>query len=122
MAIDQDLTARLRSALGRSGVIREVKMFGGICFLLNGNMIAGSSPRGLLVRVGKDQHAEALRRPGAGAMEMGGRVMEGYVRVDPAALDDTSLQDWVELARAFVQSLPPKAAGRKPARKAGGRK
>jgi len=122
MAVDQDLTQRLRRALGRSGAIREVKMFGGICFMLNGNMVAGSSSRGLLVRVGKDRHGEALSRPGASVMEMGGRVMEGYVRVDPAELYDAALQYWVELARAFVQSLPPKTAGRKPGGRTRGRK
>jgi len=118
MGPEPDLTTRLRGTLGHAGSIREVKMFGGVCFMLNGNMLVGaSSRRGLLVRVGKDGHVRALTRPGASAMEMRGRVMEGYIRVDPVRLDDAALGDWVRLARAFVETLPAKAAGQKPARK-----
>ena len=60
-------------------------MFGGTCFMLSGNMLVGTSKRGLLVRVGKDAHAAAVARPHATPMEMGGRAMEGYVFVDEAA-------------------------------------
>jgi TfoX/Sxy family transcriptional regulator of competence genes len=83
-------------------------MFGGLCFMLNGNMVAGTSKRGLLVRVGKDQRPDALARPNAKPMEMGGRLMQGYIFVDPAPRDQPALQDWLELAVAFVRTLPPK--------------
>ncbi len=109
MALDEDLAGRMRVALAGAGVVREVKMFGGLCFMLNGNMVAGTSKRGLLVRVGKDQQPDALARPGAKRMEMTGRPMEGYVFVDPPPPDDRSLQDWLVLALAFVKTLPPKA-------------
>jgi TfoX/Sxy family transcriptional regulator of competence genes len=89
-------------------------MFGGIGFMLNGNMIAAVSKRGLLVRVGKDRHRDALARPGARPMQMRGQTMEGYVYVDPAALKGRALQAWLELAKAFVLTLPPKPAGAKP--------
>lgn len=102
------LADRIRAALPAEGVT-EQRMFGGICFMLNGNMVAGTSKRGLLARVGKDGHAQALTRPGAGAMEMGGRTMAGYVFVDPQVLDDAVLRDWLQLARAHVQTLPPKS-------------
>ena len=69
----------------------EVKMFGGLCFMLNGNMVAGTSKRGLLVRVGKDQQSNALARPGAKRMEMTGRPMEGYIFVDPPPRDEHAL-------------------------------
>src|SRR5215472_12591669 len=65
-------------ALAGAGQVREVKMFGGLCFMLNGNMVAGTSKRGLMVRVGKDQQPNALARPGTQRMEMTGRPMEGY--------------------------------------------
>lgn len=83
-------------------------MFGGLCFMLDGNMVAGASRRGLLVRVGKDRHATALSRPDAKPMEMSGRMMAGYVLVDPAPRDEHGLRGWLELAIAFVSDLPPK--------------
>ena len=116
MALDEDLAERMRVALAGTGAIREVKMFGGLCFMLNGNMVAGTSKRGLLVRVGKDQQSLALARPGAKPMEMTGRPMEGYVFVDPAPRDDRELRAWLALAVAFVNTLPPKLPKSKPRR------
>jgi hypothetical protein len=83
-------------------------MFGGTCFMLNGNMLICASKRGLLARVGRDAEAEALSRPGAQRMEMRGRLMPGYVLVDPEALTDPAVADWLRLARAFVGTLPRK--------------
>ena len=84
--------------------------------MLNGNMVAGTSKRGLIVRVGKNQQFSALTRPGAKSMEMTGRPMEGYVFVDPPPRDDRSLQEWLALAVAFVSTLPPKLPKSKPRR------
>ena len=111
MAADDDLAARVRAALGGAGTIREVKMFGGVGFMLNGNLVAAASKRGLLVRVGKDRQSEALARSGSRPMEMRGRTMEGYIYADPPALIDDSVKVWLRLASAFIQTLPPKAAG-----------
>jgi TfoX/Sxy family transcriptional regulator of competence genes len=108
MAVDEDLAERMRAVLGGTGTVREVKMFGGLCFMLNGNMLAGTSNRGLLVRVGKDQYTRALERPNARPMEMTGRAMEGYIFVDPPPRDERGLREWLELAVAFVNTLPPK--------------
>jgi TfoX/Sxy family transcriptional regulator of competence genes len=108
MAGDEDLAGRVRAALAGTDAVREVKMFGGLCFTLNGNMVAGASKRGLLVRVGKDRHDEALARPGARPMEMRGQPVEGYVYVDPPPPDPQALRDWLDLAVAFVKTLPPK--------------
>jgi TfoX/Sxy family transcriptional regulator of competence genes len=77
MAVDDDLVERMRAVLAGAGAVREVRMFGGLCFMLDGNMGAGTSKRGLLVRVGKERQSEALARPGVKPMEMGGRMMEG---------------------------------------------
>jgi hypothetical protein len=117
MAFDKDLAERMRIALAGTGAIREIRMFGGLCFMLNGNMVAGTSKRGLMVRVGKDQQPSALARPGAKRMEMTGRPMEGYIFVDPPPSDDRSLQDWLAPAVAFVKTLPPKLPKSKPRRK-----
>jgi TfoX/Sxy family transcriptional regulator of competence genes len=114
MATDQELAASVRAALAGAGAIREVKMFGGVGFMLNGHMIAGASKRGLLVRVGKDRQREALARAGARPMVMRGRTMEGYVYVDPPALQDRAVDGWIKLALPHVLSLPPKIAGSKP--------
>jgi TfoX/Sxy family transcriptional regulator of competence genes len=117
-----DLAAHVRAALAGMVTIREVRMFGGIGFMLNGNMLAAASKRGLLLRVGKELQPDALSRAGARPMEMRGRVMEGYVYVDPPALTGNAIQEWLQLALAFVQTLPPKASGAKPARTKGKRK
>jgi TfoX/Sxy family transcriptional regulator of competence genes len=116
MAFDENLAERVRGALAGTGAIREVRMFGGLCFMLNGNMVAGTSKRGLMVRVGKDQQPSALARPGAKRLEMTGRPMEGYIFVDPPPSEDRSLQDWLALAVAFVKTLPPKLPKSKPQR------
>ena len=114
VALDQDeLAAAVRAALVGAGDIREVKMFGGIGFMLNGNMVAAASKRGLLVRVGKEAQSEALAQPGTRPMVMRGRVMDGYVYRDPPALDKTAAQTLLRLAAAFVQTLPPKRPGAK---------
>jgi hypothetical protein len=108
------MVARLRAALGKC-VFTEQKMFGGTCFMINGNMLIGTSKRGLLVRVGKDAHAAAAARPHATTMEMGGRSMEGYIRVAPeGTASEADLAFWLDRALAFVETLPSKV---KPAKK-----
>ena len=117
MSDDQELAHNVRAALAGAGDIREVKMFGGIGFMLNGNLIAAASRRGLLLRVGKDRQAEALAQSGARQMVMRGRTMEGYVYVDPSALNNQRVQNWLRLAVAHVQTLPPKTKGKSKQRK-----
>jgi DNA-binding winged helix-turn-helix (wHTH) protein/TfoX/Sxy family transcriptional regulator of competence genes len=107
--LDENLAERIRAVLAGTGSVREVRMFGGLCFMLNGNMVAGASKRGLLVRVGKDQHTRALARPDAKRMEMSGRPMEGYVFIDPLPRDEQTLREWLDLAVAFVNTLPAKS-------------
>ena len=117
MTMDDKLTNQVRAALAGATPLREVKMFGGIGFMLVGDMIAAASDRGLLVRVGKDAESEALSRPGAQPMIMNGRTMPGYVRVERARLDARAVRSWLRLARAFVETLPPKKTAAKPKRK-----
>lgn len=116
-APDPELARAVRSALTRVKAVTEVRMFGGIGFMLNGNLLVGASKRGLLLRVGKDRQAEALARPGTRRMEMRGRVMEGYVYVDPPVAPE-AVRGWVDMAKAFVRTLPPKTkAKRRPAKR-----
>jgi TfoX/Sxy family transcriptional regulator of competence genes len=117
MAAKEKLAAAVRAHLFSMGAIGEVKMFGGIAFMLNGNMVAAASKRGLLLRVGKDNHNKALARPGVRPMEMRGRAMEGYVYVDPRELKTGALEAWLDEAAKFVQTLPSKAESRNLLRK-----
>jgi TfoX/Sxy family transcriptional regulator of competence genes len=116
-AEDDPLLRKVRAALSGAGAIHEVKMFGGVGFMLDGNMLAGVSKRGLLLRVGKDRYQEALARPGTRPMEMRGRAMEGYVYVDPQGLTEAEIRARLLEASAFVRTLPRKSADVKPARK-----
>lgn len=106
----EELADRIRAILPPAAIIREQKMFGGIAFMLNGNMLVAPLKDGsMLVRVGKDGMTEALKRPGASIMEMGGRSMGGFLEVSGDALEDEdSLIDWVNRARDFVLTLPAK--------------
>jgi TfoX/Sxy family transcriptional regulator of competence genes len=110
MAYDEELANRLRTLLSAEPVV-EKKMFGGLAFLLNGNMsVSASGQGGLLVRVDPDQTSTLLDEPGAEEFEMGGRgPMQGWLRVNPAVLDDEkTLSGWVQRGVAYARSLPPK--------------
>src|SRR5215469_9443866 len=107
---EDDLAARVRACLAGVEGVSEMKMFGGVGFMLNGNMLAGTSKRGLLLRVGKERHAEAVAEPGMRAMEQRGRVMEGYVYADPPPALDAALKAWLERALDHVRTLAPKPA------------
>ena len=113
---DAGLAERVRSALAQAENVHEVKMFGGIGFMLNGNMVAAASKRGLLLRVGKDRQEEALAWPGTRPMEMRGKVMEGYVYIDPPVLPYTDIESRLRFACAFVETLPAKKKDAKPPR------
>jgi hypothetical protein len=106
----EELADRIRALIGRKPGITEKKMFGGICFLHYGNMIAGSMKSGtLLMRVGPERYEEALRRPGTGPMTMGERRMSGFVEVtDEGIADDEALEDCLDYAETFVRTMPPK--------------
>ena len=102
------LAARIRRQLAGRKQIAEKRMFGGVCFLLHGNMLCGTAKREFMFRVGKDQDAEALSRPGARPMDFTGKVMKGFVWVDPASCDSRALGRWIELAENYVGELPAK--------------
>lgn len=83
-------------------------MFGGVCFLLRGNMLCGTGKADFMFRVGKDQDAEALSRKGARPMDITGRAMKGFVWVDPASCDSRALARWIGMAEKYVAALPSK--------------
>jgi TfoX/Sxy family transcriptional regulator of competence genes len=104
------LEERLRDALKAHGTI-DKRMFGGTCFMVNGNMVIGTLKGGLIVRVGKEQHKVAVSRPGARTFDMTGRAMEGFIIIDGEAVaGDGALRDWIDLAMAFNATLPAKDA------------
>ena len=110
MAYDEDLADRIRMLLSNEKVV-EKKMFGGLAFLIGGNMsVAASGQGGILVRVEPDQTAKLLKEPGAEEFEMGGRgAMAGWLRVTGKPLDnDKTLRKWVDRGVAYAKSLPPK--------------
>jgi len=102
------LAARLRKALSRRRGISEKRMFGGVCFILRGNMLCGTCKTDFMFRVGKEQDAEAMSRKGARRMDITGKVMKGFVWVDPKACDARGLARWIRLAETYVGSLPAK--------------
>ncbi len=109
MAYDETIAATIREALaGRTG-ITEKKMFGGLCFLLNGNMLCGAHRDGGMYRVGKESAGAALALPHVRAMAMTGRPMPGLVDVDREAFTDAGLRDrLMTMALEFVAPMPPK--------------
>jgi TfoX/Sxy family transcriptional regulator of competence genes len=110
MAYDEDLANRVREQLADEPAITEQQMFGGLAFMLRGNMCVGVSGQGgLMVRIEPDSTDEALAQPHARPFEMRGRPMRGWIRVATEGLEsDEQLADWVRRGRAFAGSLPPK--------------
>jgi hypothetical protein len=106
MAYDARQAERLRRALTGRDRVREQPMFGGLCFMLRGHMLCGIGWEGLMFRVGKDQEAAALRRPGASVMKLKGRPMRGFIWVDPEACDARALRNWIALAERYIATLP----------------
>ena len=109
MAYNEELGARIRTSMeARPGVI-ERKMFGGIAFMIHGNMCCGVINDDLMVRVGPDSHQASLALPHARPMDFTGRPMKGMVFVGPEGInDDGALSGWIDRDVTFAQSLPKK--------------
>ena len=110
LSLREELAERIRAVIGEDPNVTEKKMFGGIAFMLNGNMLVGPHKDGsMMVRVGKDLEAEARSRPHSRAMDFTGKPMAGFVTVDPPGLEsDADLAGWIALATQFVGALPAK--------------
>jgi hypothetical protein len=110
IAYDEDLANRIRELTAAEPDLVEKKMFGGLAFLIGGNMsVAASGQGGLMVRCDPEQHERLLAKPGARPFEMRGRSMSGWLRVDDDAVrTKRGLAPWVKVGVGFARSLPPK--------------
>jgi TfoX/Sxy family transcriptional regulator of competence genes len=110
MAYDEALAERIRELVAGERGVAEKKMFGGLAFLLNGNMaVAASGQGGLLVRVDPEESDALVKKTGARLMEMRGREMPGWMRVDAGAVKTKKqLAAWVDRGVAYARALPPK--------------
>ncbi|HWH32907.1 MAG TPA: TfoX/Sxy family protein [Egibacteraceae bacterium] len=109
MAYDEALAERVREAIAAREALSERKMFGGIAWMLHGNMAVGIVGEDLMVRVGPQAYESALREPHARPMDFTGRPMNGYVFVAaPGLTADQDLAAWVARGAGFAETLPPK--------------
>ncbi len=112
MAYDEILAMRVRDALGGGKHVTEKRMMGGVCFLLNGNMVCGvDRTKGgdgrFMFRIGKDNPAASELRGGV-VVTMGERKMPGFFFVDERECSGKNFKTWIETAKAYAESLPPK--------------
>jgi TfoX/Sxy family transcriptional regulator of competence genes len=109
MAFDEALAERIRQRLGQRKGVEEKKMFGGVGFLLSGNMLVGVWEDMLVARLGPDEGDAALKAPHVRVFDITGRAMKGWVLVEAAGVaDDGQLSAWIERAINFVRTLPTK--------------
>lgn len=110
MAYDEGLANRIRELVGKEGGLTEKKMFGGLAFLINGNMaVAASGQGGVMVRVDPDESDDLVAKSDASIVEMRGKQMRGWLRVGPEQLrTKRQLEKWVRLGTTYAGSLPSK--------------
>ena len=110
MPLDPGLLELIREDLGALPGVTEKRMFGGVCFLLDGNMVCGVSGAGLMFRVGKLAEAQALALAHVRPLSFSGRPMGGFVEVAPEDAEDAPRARLVALSLAHARGLPPKGA------------
>jgi hypothetical protein len=110
MAYDEDLANRIREQVRAEEGLTEMRMFGGLAFLINGNMaVAASGKGGLLLRVDPARTGALLAEPHASAFEMRGRSMDGWLRIEPEGVTTArQLKRWINHGVTYARSLPPK--------------
>jgi TfoX/Sxy family transcriptional regulator of competence genes len=109
MAFSETLAQRIRDALARKKNVEEKKMFGGVGFLLNGNMLVGVWKNSLIVRLGPEEGEEALKEPHVKKFDITGKPMKNWVLVESEGVeDDEQLSGWIQRAVKFVGKLPAK--------------
>ncbi len=106
---DEELVERIRALLKRRKGYSEKKMFGGVCFMIGGNMCVGPWKGSLIVRLDKEHHDETQAEPHTELMDVTGRVMRGWALVEPEGIGtEEQLKSWVQRAAKFAGSLPAK--------------
>lgn len=109
MAFDENLDKRIRQILNRWEISEAKKMFGGMCYLNQGNMVCGIYKEYLILRLKPETAAELLQKEHFRPFDITGRPMKGWVMVAPEAIsDDGDLEKYLQLCRDFVSTLPPK--------------
>ena len=109
MAYDEKLAQRVRSLVGSRKAVSEREQFGGVAFLIRGNVACGIIGKELLVRVGPDRHEEAMKSKGARAFSLTGRPSRGWIIVRPAGLASAAtLKKWIQMGVDFAKTLPAK--------------
>ena len=109
MAYDEELSERIRAHLEGEPGLSEKRMFGGLAFLINGNMACGVNKTDLIVRFDPDTQADVLAQPGAREFDLSPRPMKGWVSVDSDGYrSEADLERWVERGVEFARGLPPK--------------
>ena len=111
MAYDEELADRIRELLATDHDVAEKKMFGGLAFLIGGNRsVSASGQGGLLLRCDPEETDALIREPHVSRFEMRGRAMDGWLRVDPGAVETREeLERWVAVGVDYARSLPPKS-------------
>lgn len=110
MPYEEELAERIRELAEGEPGLSEKRMFGGLAFLVEGNLaVAASGQGGLMLRVDPDETEALLEQPHARPFEMRGRELRGWLRVDAAGLGETDLRAWVERGVEFARTLPPKS-------------
>jgi TfoX/Sxy family transcriptional regulator of competence genes len=113
MSYDEALAARVRRVLASDGgAVAERKMFGGLCFMLNGALCCGVLEDKLIVRVGPEQHAAAIARPHTRVFDFTGRASKGMIEVEPAGQRGVTLRRWIERGVRFAATQQKRAAPR----------
>lgn len=109
MAYSESLVRRIRDVIAKRRSITEKKMFGGVGFFLNGNMLVGIWKNSLIARLGPEQAEEALQQPDVVEFDITGKPMKGWVMVEPDGIDnDEQLKEWIQRSVEFVGKLPAK--------------
>jgi TfoX/Sxy family transcriptional regulator of competence genes len=108
MAYDDELAQRIRDRMAAAAGVSEKKMFGGLAFLTSGNMTVGVQGDDLIARIDPDGMDAALAEPGVRPFDMTGRPMRGWILVASDGLSDDDLERWIDQARRYVATLPPK--------------
>src|SRR5947207_2811256 len=118
MAYNEILASRIRTILSSVAGFSEKKMFGGLCFLIHGNMCCGVLKDELVLRLDRERARQLLSRSHTRPMDFTGRPMKGFVFVEPGGLaGDRKLPDWVRLGPASGQRLPRKPSGKSPSQR-----